>query len=136
MASFPKTPGACIDLAYNLREERLEYQRAAEAKLEEMKKREAAINQHIIDSFSKDEITQSRGSTATASVSSAEFPTVKDWPKAFAWISKHSAWDLMEKRMAALAWRDRTAGGKKIPGVESYTRGSLSLTRIAGKKEE
>lgn len=133
---FPKTLGGCIDAAYQFREERLEVQRRMEAELEFFKKREAEIEEHIIQKFSKAEIDGAKGEVATASVSRTVVPSVKDWPAVFAWISKKKAWDLMEKRMSRLAFRDRVDAGEEIPGVESFVKVSLSLTRVAGKKEK
>lgn len=133
---FPKTLGACIDLAYEARAERLEYQRSVEEKLAAMKKREDEIEEHILQSFDKSDIEGAKGSIATASVSRLVVPAVKDWPKVFAYISKKKAWDLMEKRMARVAYRDRLEAGEIIPGVESFTKVSLSLTKVGGATKE
>lgn len=131
-AKFPKTLGACVDMAYELRAERLEFQKKYEAELAAMKKREDEIEEHILQSFDKSDIEGAKGSVATASVSRLTVPSVKDWPKTFAWIAKHKAWDLMEKRMARVAYRDRTEAGEVIPGVESFVKVSLSLTKVSG----
>jgi hypothetical protein len=131
-SKFPKTLGACVDMAYNLRAERLEYQKKVEAELAVMKKKEDEIEEHILQSFDKSDIEGAKGSVATASVSRMTVPSVKDWPTVFAWIAKKKAWDLMEKRMARVAYRDRMEAGQEIPGVESFVKVSLSLTKVGG----
>jgi hypothetical protein len=131
---FPKTLGACVDLALTLRDDRLAFQREIEEKLEALKAKESEIEEHILASFDKSDIEGAKGSIASASVSRLVVPAVKDWPKAFAYIAKHKAWDLMEKRMARVAFRDRTEAGEVIPGVESFTKVGLNLSRI--NKEE
>jgi hypothetical protein len=134
--AFPKKLGACIDMAYNLRAERLAYQREVDEKIAALKKKEDEIEDHILQSFDKSEIEGAKGTVASASVSRLTVPSVKDWPKAFKWISKNEAWDLMEKRMARVAYRDRTEAGQSIPGVEPFVKVTLSLTRVGGSREE
>jgi hypothetical protein len=131
---FPKTLGECIDAAYKFRAERLERQREIDEELKFLKQREDEIEEHILQKFDKADIEGAKGQFATASVSRLTVPTVKDWPAVFKWISKNQAWDLMEKRMARVAYRDRTEAGQQIPGVEPFVKVSLSLTRVAGKE--
>lgn len=131
---FPKTLGECIDLAYNLRAIRLELQKQYDEEIQKHKAREEEIEQHILMSFDKSDIEGAKGSLATASVSRMTVPAVKDWPAVFAWVSKQKAWDLLEKRMARVAYRDRLEAGEVIPGVEPFVKVSLSLTRVAGKE--
>lgn len=133
MTKFPKTLGACVDLAYQLRSERLEFQRKMEADLEDMKAAEKEINDHIINTFKKSEIDGAKGKLCTAALIPFTAPNVKDWPKVFEWIAKNKAWDLMEKRMARVAYRERLDIGQEIPGVERYDGVTLSLTKVGGK---
>lgn len=134
MAKFPSKLGACIDLAYSLRAERLAFQKQMEDRLEEMKAEEKAINDHIINSFTKSDINGAKGSICTASLIPFTVPHVKDWPAVWAWIAKNKAWDLMEKRMAKVAYRERLEAGQAIPGVERFDGVNLSLTKIGEKK--
>lgn len=136
MAKFPKTLGECIDAAYTFRAERLEKQKQFDAEIEFLKEREDDIEKHIVNTFTKADIEGAKGSLATASVSRMTVPSVKDWPAVFAYISKKKAWDLLEKRMARVAYRDRMEAGEEIPGVEPFVKVTLSLTRVAGAKEK
>ena len=135
MAKFPKSLGECIDAAYQFRAERLERQKQFDDEIKFLKQREDEIEEHILKSFDKADIEGAKGSLCTASVQRMTVPSVKDWPAVFAWVSKKKAWDLLERRMARVAYRDRTEAGEQIPGVEPFVKVSLSLTRVAGKKE-
>lgn len=127
---FPAKLGACIDLAYTTRAARLEYQREVEAKIEAMKADEKAVEDHIIKTFSKSEIEAARGSLCTAAITRNMVPTKVDWPKVYAYIKRTGEFDLMEKRIAKVAWRERYEAGKLVPGTEPFEMISLSLTKI------
>lgn len=127
---FPNKLGPCIDLAYTTRAERLEYQREVEKKLDVMKKAEEEINDHILKTFSKVEIEQARGTLCSASIIRNVVPTGIDWPKVWKYIQKTGAFDLLEKRMAKAAWRERYENGEKVPGTEPFEMITLSLTKI------
>lgn len=132
-SKFPRTLGACIDLAYNARAERLDMEREFEERIKDYKDHEAAIKEHIIATFNKSDIEGARGEIATASVTRTTVPQVKDWPAVFKYIEKTHAWDLMEKRMARIAYRDRLDDNEVIPGVEPFVKIDLSLTKVAKK---
>jgi hypothetical protein len=127
---FPLKIGACIDLAYNRRAARLAFQKEMEAKLEKLKADEQEIEQHIIDNFDTQSIQKAGGNIATASVVLSMNPSVKDWPSVWGFIAKHKAWDLMEKRIAKVAWRERLDAKQVIPGIEVFQQKKLSLTKI------
>lgn len=122
--------GELIDMAYEARAKRIAFQREADAKIEDMKRFEDEVEERILTSFDKAEIEGARGSKASASVSRLMVPTVKNWPKVYAYIKANDAWDLLERRMARVAYRDRLEAGEAIPGTEPFEKVSLSLTRI------
>lgn len=127
---FPSKLGECIDVAYTLRAKRLEYQREVEAKLAEFKAAEQAIEDHIINKFSKSEIEGAKGKLASASITRAVYPKVTDWDKVWAYIAKTKQFDLMERRMAKVAYRERYEAGVQIPGTEPFEKMDLSLTKV------
>lgn len=133
MTGYRKLPaklGACIDLAYELREKRLSRQREVEAELAEMKADEKALKDHIINTFTKSEIDGAKGSVCSASITRVVYPKVTDWDKVYAYILKTKEFDLLEKRMGKLAFRERYDSGVKIPGTEAYEDVDLSLTKL------
>lgn len=128
MKKFPAKLGACVDMAYTLRAERLEIEKQAE----EVKAKESALKDHIIATFSKADIDGAKGKVASASITRSVKGNVKDWPSVWGYIVDHDAYDLMERRLNNKAYRDRLAGGETIPGTEPFDVVSLSLTKIGG----
>lgn len=55
-------------------------------------------------------------------------PSVKDWNAVSQYVIDNEATYLFERRLSAVAFRDLIAQGETIPGVESFTKRSLSLT--------
>lgn len=122
-----------MDLAYNLRTARIAKQRSFDSEIEKMKSDEEAIREYIIQTFKKSEIEGAKGSVATAGITHTPLPVPKDWPKIYKYIEKNDAWDLMEKRIHKTAFRDRLEAGEVIPGIETFDKLDLSLTKIGGK---
>lgn len=126
---FPAKLGSCIDLAYKARTARLVLQKSQETELQKLKDRELEIENHIIDNFEAQEIEKAGGSVATATVSNAPYPTLKDATAFFKYIQKTGEFDLIEKRVSKSAFRERLDAKKVIPGVEVFWKKSLSLTK-------
>lgn len=133
MAKLPKKLGELIDLAYSLRNDRLDYQRSVEARIAEMKEKEKEIADAIVNGFSKQEIESARGTVATASIKTTVSATVKDFPAVWAWAKKHDAIDLFYKRIVSSAYQERIDAGEDVPGVERFVNKELSLTKISSK---
>lgn len=123
--SFPKTIGACIDTMYKLRAER----HAIEKKAEDVKSKEAALESHILETFNKTDLDGARGKLATAGVSQSTVPTVKDWDKLYKYITKNGAFDLLQRRVSATAYRERLDAKEAVPGVEPFLVTKLSLKK-------
>jgi len=123
---FPKTLGACADRVYALRQERLAAQKVVDALEEE----EKALREHIINTLPKSEATGAAGQVARVTVVTKDIPQVKDWEKFYAYVKRHNAWDLMQRRLAATAVTERWEAGKEVPGVEHFTAVTLSINKL------
>ena len=122
---IPKTLGACIDLMYKLKQESAVIEKSSET----IKAQENEIEVHLLDSFGKSDLEGARGKLAVAGVNISTVPTVKDWDKLYAYILKNKAWDLLQKRASATAFRERWDDEVVIPGVEAFTVIKLSLKK-------
>lgn len=76
-----------------------------------------------------EKLTQAAGKLGTVSVSESEEPTVEPegWPKVWAFIKKHDAFELVQKRLSAPAWRERRENGVLIPGTAPFVVVKLKL---------
>lgn len=122
---FPTTVGACIDALYKLRQQRYAIERKAEA----LKKQENALENHIINTFKKSELDGARGKFAIAGIGQSTVPIVKDWDELYGFIKKHGAWDLLQRRVSATAYRERLEQKEVVPGVESFIVTKLYLRK-------
>lgn len=123
---FPKTLGACADRVYTLKNERL----AAQKLVDSLQEEETALREHIINTLPKSETTGVAGKLARVTVVTKQVPQVKDWTAFYAYVQKHKAWDLMQRRLATTAVTERWAAGKEVAGVEAFTAVTLSINKI------
>lgn len=123
---FPKALGACADLVYSLRQERLAAQKVVDA----LEEKEKALREHIINTLPKSEATGAAGKLARVTVVTKDVPQVKDWEKFYAYVKRHNAWDLMQRRLATAAVTERWEAGKEVPGVEAFQAVTLSINKL------
>jgi hypothetical protein len=122
---FPKTPGACVDKLYALDQKQTEAQRVAD----DIKREFAALEAHLIATLPKSDLDGAIGAVAMAKLRRTLVPNITDWRELYAYVKKNNAWDLIQKRASAPAFRERWADKKIIPGAEPFTKISLSLTK-------
>ncbi len=141
--------GAKIDRLYSLKQARLAYQHEVEAKIAEMSKAEELIEAELINNFTAEQLEKMGGTMATASITRAPLPAEVDWPVLWAHIKKTGEFDLLEKRPARAAFRERveaaTTGkgedgmpivnAKKLPpGMQKiFWKKSVSLRKVGEK---
>ena len=122
---MPKKLGKSIDNLYVLRQHRLLVQKEVDS----IRDLERTYEEHILHTFTGDEIEGARGVVATASRNISLVATVADWDKVFAYVKRHNAFDLIQKRINNAAARERWDDNKEIPGVEQFDRVTLSLRK-------
>lgn len=123
---FPEAIGACADKLYELRNKRLEMQKAVDAVASE----ESALKNYIIDHLPKSEASGVAGRLARVTVVTKEVPQVKDWEAFYKYVKRHSAFELMQRRLSDAAVKERWESGKKVPGVESFNVVSVSINKL------
>lgn len=126
---YPPTPGECIDLAYTLREERL----LKTKEVKNLKFREEQLRNHIYATFGEDGLTGARGIIASCSIGEELRPVVGDWEQVYAYVRDTNHFELLEKRMARIAYRERYDNGIIIPGTEPFLYPKMSLTKLSRK---
>jgi len=65
----------------------------------------------------------------TASIVETVVPQVVDWDAVFEHIKETGDFYLLQKRPAAAAFRELHSSGQVIPGMEAYTKRSISLRK-------
>lgn len=124
MPTEPKTLGASIDGLYRLRERRLTLDKRS-AKLKE---EEATLRAKILKQLRKERASKASGRLATASIKFETIANVIDWPALHEHIRKTKSFELLQRRVAVAAFRERIDDGKEVPGIQAEQKVGLSLT--------
>ena len=122
---YPRALGAAIDLLYTQRAARLDAQKAVDL----MKEEEAKLADHILNTFTKEELNGSKGQLAVAAIKHTVTINTTDWDAFLAYCVKTKSWDMLRKQPTVAAVKARWDEGKQIPGVEPFTKIDLSLTK-------
>lgn len=127
-ASFeiPATLGACADLLYELKQERLKQQKVVDA----LAVYESALRDHIIAELPKSEALGVTGHKARVTVVTKDVPTVKDWDALYAHVRETGHFELLQRRLGDKAVAERWDQGVAVPGVEPFTAVTVSLNKI------
>lgn len=123
---FPKTMGACADRLYELRLKRLEEQK----KVKLLEDEEKALKNYIIQNLPKSEASGVAGRLARVTVVTKEVPQIEDWEAFYKYVKKTNNFDLMQRRLADDAIKERWAAGKEIPGVNHFQAVSVSINKV------
>lgn len=126
---FPATMGACIDLAYRLRQERLRLEADASKK----KGDEAKLKEHMLQRFRKQDLDGARGRVGTASIGKLTVAQVEDWDKLHEYIRRTREWDLLKRSVNDAAYRERLEAHKKVPGVVPFVVTKIHINKRGGR---
>ena len=88
--------------------------------------------EHIVAQLRAIKMENGGGLKANASIKEVEMPTPKDWPAIWEYIKENNAFDLLQKRLSSKAVQERWDQEIVIPGIETFTKVSLSLTKKGG----
>lgn len=119
------TPAALIDQLGALRDQRL----AKQKEVDELKKREAELEERILQRFTADELAGVKTDAYAASRSTRVIPTVSDWDTFWRHVLETGDSSLIQRRVGQKAVQERWEDGREVPGVEPFTQVSLSLRR-------
>jgi hypothetical protein len=126
-APLPTSIGRCADLYAETRELRL----AMEKEVEPIKKREAEIREHIINSLSKSDYTGASGLRYRAQIVIKKTIKVADWGVLHSWIRKNDRFDALQKRINETAAKDfLDVEGRTLPGTEVINVPEVSITKL------
>ncbi len=128
--AIPKDLGDCIDLAYKLREERIQI----EHKADDVKAKEQKLKEHLITVFGKKKLEGAKGKTATCSLTHRTIARINDFTRFMAWVAKTKSYDMVQRKVNDKAYNSRLAEKESVPGLEPFEFVKLSLTKVGKKK--
>ena len=119
------TLGESIDALYVVRAARL----AKAAEVKELAAAEAVAKAEVLKLLTEAGLAKASGMSATASITTEDIPYVKDWDAIHAYIKANDRFDLVQRRIGVVAWRDLYRDGVLVPGTESAVDTDISLTK-------
>lgn len=124
-----KSLGEMVDEMQALRAKK----RALEQQVKAIEEEYDQVEVALLASMDKQGLEKLSGRLATATVSESDKPRIIDDTKFFAFLTKTKSYFLFERRISSAAFRDTVAArsGKPIPGIESFTKRSISLRDIS-----
>ena len=125
MTKQTKAVGALIDQLYTLRADIRELNNTVNT----LKQQKDELELKLIEMLDALGTDQSRSDLATATITETVVPNVEDWEAFYRYVSREKAFFLLERRVSSTAYRDtlQARKGRKLPGVESFTKRTLSL---------
>lgn len=103
-------------------------------KLKPKKEKLDELETQIIEAMKKEKLTEFGGTGGRLIYNRKAVPTVKDWNELYKYIKKNDAFFLLEKRTSVTAYREILDSGQTLPGVETFFKESLTLSRKKGDK--
>jgi len=119
------TLGEAIDHLYTVRAERL----ALAKKVKEKQVDEAKAKLDVLKKLGEMGLEKASGKLATAGILTDDVPFIKDWDAIYAYIKENDRFDLIQKRIGVVAWRELYQDGILVPGTEAAVDTDLSLTK-------
>lgn len=123
---IPKTLGECADLLYQTKADRLAKEHEAEA----LKAQETALKEHIIKTLPKSKASGVAGKKARIAVANKEVPQVEDWDALYTYVKKNNAFELLQRRLADGAVKERLEANEKVPGVKIVFIPQVSINKL------
>lgn len=117
------TIGSMTDALVKLREKK----RELEAKIGEIEAEYGAIEGTLMDRLGEEGLDKGTGKLGTVSISETMVGNVTDWDAVNAFVKKTGNFQLFQRRLSDPAFRELLELGKKVPGVEQFTKKRLNL---------
>ncbi len=115
-----------IDEMFALRETK----RGLDAQSKAIGKKIDECQEWLLTRYKEVGTTTSRGQFASATVTEAVVPNIVDWGAVSEWIMENDGVYLVHRRVSAGPWKELLDAGTKIPGIEAYTKTTISLRKL------
>lgn len=119
--------GTTIDDLWQLREEK----RQAEEGVKVIEAKMSALEEDLMEQLDKQGTKAATGTKASASITTAVVANVDDWAAFHAFIAKNKFFHLLQKRVSDPAYRELLDLGKKVPGVQPFSKKKLNIRSLA-----
>jgi hypothetical protein len=127
---LPKSPAACADLLYAVREQRLAVQRQADR----LKEAETFLSNWFIENLPKSDATGIAGAVARVQIETKPVPQVDGedgWARLHRYIVENEAWELLQRRLGETAAKELLDAGEGAKaGLTVFNAKKVSCTKL------
>lgn len=118
--------GSMIDNLWQLREDK----RKSEAATKLIEKDIEAAETELLERLDKEGMDKATGRLGTISVGEALVGTIEDWDAFTAFVAKTKNFQLIQRRISDVAYRELLGMGKPVPGIKPFTKRKLNLRSV------
>lgn len=127
-AKTTKTPttllkGTTVDKLVSLRNKKRDLEvsvKSLEGQIEE-------LQSQLLEEMEAAGVDKFSGKLGTVSISTNVVANVEDWDALYPYIAKNKLWHLLQRRVSDPAYRELLDAGKKVPGVQPFSKKRLNL---------
>ena len=128
MSEETSPPVATSDIIASMVEVRDERRRIRERD-QELTDKWRALEMELLVRLDEQGMLKASTGDGTASITETVLPQVVDWEAVYAHIQESGDFYLLQKRPAAAAFRELHQSGIVIPGMDAYTKRTISLRK-------
>lgn len=127
-AKTTKTPttllkGTTVDKLVSLRNKK----RDLEASVKSLEGQIEELQSQLLEEMESAGVDKFSGKLGTVSISTNVVANVEDWDALYPYIAKNKLWHLLQRRVSDPAYRELLDAGKKVPGVQPFSKKRLNL---------
>ena len=122
----PPSLGATTDKMWQLREDK----RALDAKLKVVEGQIKELETTLFELLDAQDTRKAEGKKASVSIGESTVATVEDWDALWPYIVKNKFFHLIQKRVSDPGMRELWALKKVVPGVQPFTKRTLSVRSL------
>lgn len=126
-APRPATTGVLIDNLWAMREKK----RELEVQVKEIEMQIKTAQEDLMLHMQTEGIEKATGTKASVSLNSTVVADVQDWDAFWPYIAKNKFWHLVQKRVSDPAYRELLDLGKKVPGVQPFTKHTVLVRTLS-----
>ena len=119
--------GAVIDQIWAAREEK----RALESQVKEVALKIEELEAALMERLEVEGLDKATGTKASVSIGTSVVADVQDWDEFWKYIFKNKYSHLLQRRVSEPAYRELLDAGKKVPGVQPFTKRKLNVRTVA-----
>lgn len=127
--SRPLSVGTMIDRMWELREQK----KKLDDEAKDISAKMTELEEQLSAKMEADGVTKATGKSASVSFSfttAAQVQGDEGWALLYGYIKRTGYWHLLQRRVTDTAYKELLDAGKKVPGVEPFSKKRINLRTL------